>query len=315
MNRRDFVSNLAITGSSAMIAGQKTARGAEASANAAMPAAQSSAREWTVAGLQILDSKDVPTNERVIHAAIDRAAAAKADFLITPEGSLSGYHPAFDRVQVAEAIARVTSHAKDVRLGLVLGTCFKDLEEEWPEVVATEVGAKHKQREYCYDQIRVYAPTGEYLGAHSKILLCSPIFHPGTGEVSQYVTGTLRTFTWDGVCFGALICNDLWATPGATTTPNPYLPWRLKTMGAQVIFHSVGTAGTPEFYRTYQEANQSLWAKVLRVPIVTTNANDGKIPSNCRAGFVDASGERHNLAPDLGEQFFVSKVSIPASTA
>ena len=94
MNRRDFVSNLAITGSSAMIAGQKTARGAEASANAAMPAAQSSAREWTVAGLQILDSKDVPTNERVIHAAIDRAAAAKADFLITPEGSLSGYHPA-----------------------------------------------------------------------------------------------------------------------------------------------------------------------------------------------------------------------------
>lgn len=316
MNRRDFVSNLAMTGGSALIAGQKMAQAGEAPADPAKPAApSSSAREWTVAGLQILDSKDIATNERAIHSAIDRAATAHADFLITPEGSLSGYHPDFDRLQVAEAIARVTSHAKEVHLGLVLGTCFKNLEEEWPEVVATEVGAKNKQREYCYDQVRVYAPTGEYLGAHSKILLCSPIFHPGTGEVSQYVTGTLRTFNWDGVCFGALICNDLWATPGATTTPNPYLPWRLKTMGAQVIFHSVGTAGTPEFYRTYQEANQSLWAMVLRIPIVTTNANDGKIPSNCRAGYVDSSGDRHNLAPDRGEQFFVAKVPIPAAVA
>ena len=72
-----------------------------------------------------------------------------------------------------------------------------------------------------------------------------------------------------------LICNDLWATPGFTTTSNPYLAWRLKTMGAQVIFHSVGTAGTPLLFRPYHESNQSLWAMMLNIPIVTTNANDG----------------------------------------
>ncbi len=324
MNRRGFVSNVAITGSSVLLFGQELAAGEKESEQEDSSSVASSGevgrspapREITVAGLQILASKDVQANERTIHRAIDHAAGVKADFLLTPEGSLSGYYwgnyPDFDRVTVAEAVARVAQHAKQVHVGLLLGTCYKDMEPEVPKRFAHDWGGPARLHEYCYDQVRVYAPSGAYLGAYSKILLCSSLWHPGTGEIQHNVQGRLRTFTWNEICFGVLICNDLWATPGATTTPNPYLAWQLRMMGAQVIFHAVGTAGTPDLYRAYQESNQSLWAMTLHIPIVTTNANDGKTPSNCRAGVINAQGKRVYTAPDIGEQFFTCKVLIPA---
>ena len=121
-----------------------------------------------------------------------------------------------------------------------------------------------------------------------------------------------------------LICNDLWAIPGYTTTPNPYLAWHLRMMGAQVIFHAVNTARpdraplTPEelrmslLYRSYQESNQTLWAVMLNIPVVTTNASDGATPSNCREGVIDQAGERNCMAHDVGEHFFSCKITIPS---
>ena len=318
MKRRDFISNVAISGSSGLLLGQKTLQAGEQSSelrqkpvsltSAGESGGGASPRELTVAGLQILLSKDVEANERAIHKAIDKAAAIKADFLLTPEGSLSGYYPDFDRAVVVDAVQRLAQHAKKSRVGLLLGTCYKEEEEARSGWSAAERSVK--RQEFCYDQVRVYASSGEYLGAHSKILLCSSIYHPGTGEIKDYVTGTLRTFSWNGICFGALICNDLWATPGFTTTPNPYLAWHLKTMGAQVIFHAVGTAGTPLLFRPYQESNQALWAMMLNIPIVTTNASDGTTPSNCRAGVIGPDGERKHTVEEVGEQFFSYKLSI-----
>ena len=271
----------------------------------------------------MLASKDVQANESAVHRAIDQAAGVKADFLLTPEGSLSGYYPYFNRLVVADAVERLAQHAKASHVGLLLGTCYKEMEEDGPRATLKRLGVSAEPHEYCYDQVRVYAPSGEYLGAYSKILLCSPLYHPGTGEMRDYVAGTLRTFSWDGLCFGALICNDLWATPGYTTTPNPYLAWHLRMMGAQIIFHAVNTARPDRaplsqeemsmsvLYRSYQESNQILWAGMLNIPIVTTNANDGTTPSNCRAGVIDQAGERSCMAHDVGEQFFSCKISIP----
>ena len=316
MNRRDFIRNSALLGSSTLLLGQTIASAGEPvsehSATPTSPAAsgeprpKSAPRELTVAGLQMLVSKDVAANERAIHRAIDQAAGVKADFLLTPEGSLSGYHPDFDRVTVVDAVERLARHAQEARVGLLLGTCYKTEEEG---IVGSEPILK--RHEFCYDQVRVYAPNGEYLGSHAKILLTSPIGHPGTGEMKSYVGGTLRTFTWDGICFGVLICNDLWATPGATTITNPYLAWRLKEMGAQMIFHSVNTAGTPLLYRPYHESNEELWAGALNIPIVTVNAaNPDGAPTNCRASVVTPDGKRHCLAPDAGEQFFSYKLLV-----
>jgi predicted amidohydrolase len=319
IGRRKFVSGAALSSGSALLLGQKIAQAAgpsggqspkpDRNAPAAEPPPKTTPRELTVAGLQMIDSKDVAANERVIRQAIDQAASVKADFLLTPEGSLSGYYADFDRTVVAAAIERVARHARESQVGLLLGTCYKDMEEDVPSGAAKQ-GETPARHEYCYDQVRVYAPSGEYLGAHSKILLCSPLHHPGTGEMRDYVAGTLRTFTWNGICFGVLICNDLWATPGYTTTPNPYLAWSLKNMGAQVIFHAVNTAGTPLYFRSYHESNEVLWAMTLNIPMVTTNANDNKLASNCRPGVIDANGERQYLTHEIGEQFFSCKVSV-----
>ncbi len=320
IDRRDFIRSAAISGGSAFILGQKYAQAGEklpeyheklvSPASAGERNTESSPRELTVAGFQLLASKDVKANEQAIHRAIVKAADIKADFLLTPEGSLSGYYADFDRVVVLEAVQRVAQHAKESRVGLLLGTCYKELEDDPLSSFITPRSVPGERHEYCYDQVRAYAPSGEYLGAHSKILLCSSIYRPGTGEVRDYIAGTLRTFNWNGICFGMLICNDLWATPGFTTTSNPYLAWRLKTMGAQLIFHSVHTAGTPLLFRPYHESNQSLWAMMLNIPIVTTNANDGTTPSNCRAGVIGPDGERRCVAHDIGEQFFSCKITV-----
>jgi len=209
-----------------------------------------------VAGLQMRVTRDIRSNEQRILSGIERAAQQGADFLITPEGSLSGYRADFDREALNQALDRIVTAAHKAGVGLALGTCFKE---------------KRGQKELCYNQIRLYSPNGEYLGSHAKILRCSPLDYPGTGEMNRYVEGQLRTFTWQGIRFGALICNDLWATPGFTTKPNPYLPWRLKQMGSQVIFHAINS-GTDQQYRSFHESSVELWAKALQIPIVEVNA-------------------------------------------
>ncbi len=315
MTRRDFVRNVAMSGSSALLLGQKLPQaGGQSSEHPEKPTSlastgesrkESSPRELTVAGFQMLVSKDVQVNEKAIHRAIDQAAGVKADFLLTPEGSLSGYYPHFDQAVVAAAVQRIVQHAKESRVGLLLGTCYKEREKDtW----APDPSVEHQ--EFCYDQVRVYAPSGEYLGFHAKILRCSSLRHPGAGEMKDYVGGPIRTFVWNGICFGALICNDLWATPGFTTTPNPYLAWGLREMGAQVIFHSINSGPVP-FYRPYHESNQSLWAVGLNIPIVSVNAaNPNGAPVNCRSGVVGPDGEHKCLAHDAGEQFFSYKLSV-----
>lgn len=302
MNRREFLKTSALTGGSLLML-QSAATAAAVVEPAAVKSAPDArpARQLTVAGLQMLASRDVNRNETRIRAAIDQAAGVKADFLVTPEGSLSGYYSGFDRLAVAAAADRLAHYAAQARVGLILGTCYKELAEpgrRW------DAPASDKRQEFCYDQVRVYAPTGEFLGAYSKILLGSSLRQPGTGEMRDYVGGDLRTFTWNGLCFGVLICNDLWATPGSTTIANPYLPWQLKKMGAELIFHPVST-GHVARYRPYHESNQSLWAWSLGIPIVTTNAiHDLTSLTNCRSGVVDTSGNRICEAPDAGEQFF-----------
>ncbi len=50
-----------------------------------------------VAGAQLAVSRDIGRNVDSITRALDFAAAEGADILLTPEGSLSGYTPHFDR--------------------------------------------------------------------------------------------------------------------------------------------------------------------------------------------------------------------------
>jgi predicted amidohydrolase len=204
------------------------------------------ALEWTAAqdngikqvvlsGLQMDVTDDIDANKTQIIDGIRMAAAEGADFLVTPEGSLSGYTSHFNQDDLNAALKTVTAEAARSGVGLMLGTCFREMENG---------------KEYCYNQVRVYDCDGHYLGEYSKILRCSPLDHPGTGEMNDYAEGILRTFDWKGTKFGILICNDLWATPGYTTMPNPYLVWKLRQMGAQFIVHCINS-GTEQRYRPF----------------------------------------------------------------
>jgi len=251
-----------------------------------------------ISAIQMLVTQDIRENEQRILAGITQAAADKAHYLLTPEGSLSGYYPGFDREQVAAAAERLRRASKDAGVGLALGTCYKEMAGD---------------REYCYNQVRLYTPEGEYLGFHAKILRCSSLQYPGTGEMADYVEGALRTFDWGGVRLGVLICNDLWATPRWTTMPNPYLPWKLKQMGAQLILHAIHS-GRDQRHRSFHESSTELWARALQVPILQVNAapSDGG-PVNAPSGLVGPDGNRHVIVPDCGEQYFTCEIDLPAA--
>ena len=243
--------------------------------------------EIRLAGLQMLVGSDISKNKEQILEGISRAATEGATFLVTPEGSLSGYTSDFNQEELSRALEEVRAAAQKMRVGLMLGTCFR-------EVI--------KGKEYCYNQVRVYTPEGQSLGAYSKILRCSELDVPGTGEMAEYAEGTLRTFEWEGCRFGILICNDLWATPGYTTMPNPYLPWKLQQMGAQFIVHCINS-GTAQQYRPFHESSAELWALSLHIPIMEVNAAQAE-RINAQSGLIDAQGRRTLRVPDTGTQFF-----------
>lgn len=245
-----------------------------------------------LSGLQMNVTNNISDNKEQILSGIRRAAHEGSAFLVTPEGSLSGYTSNFKQNEVSIALEEIVTTAKKLKVGLMLGTCFKE---------------SVKGSDFCYNQVRVYTPDGIYHGAYSKILRCSNMDLPGTGEMVEYVEGQLKIFSWEGFKFGILICNDLWATPGYTTTPNPYLAWKLKQLGAQFIVHCINS-GTDQKYRPFHESSAELWALSMKIQILEVNAAHEQEKINARSGLIDAKGERILKVPDSGLQFFTSKI-------
>jgi len=255
-------------------------------------------KTFRVAGLQMNVSSDIDANKKTILNSIVEASKNGAEFLITPEGSLSGYTDDFDNQKLMEALAEVEKSAKDEGIGLFLGTCIKE---------------KIGNDTIVYNQVRAYSPEGPLLGKQSKVLLCSPIDAPGTGEMHDYGQGFLEPIQWNGLKIGILICNDLWATPGYTTIANTYLPLQLKQMGAEVIFHSINS-GLNQRYRKFHESSVELWAYTNGIPILEVNAAKGERPVNAQSGLVDKNGERTLEVPLVGEQLFYAEIPFPLNS-
>jgi len=214
--------------------------------------------EMRVALAQMPVTDDVEANVGHILRAIGFARAERADILLTPEGSLSGYTHQFDARHVADALGVVTAEAQAAGVGLALGTCFAEPDGE------------------CYDELRFYAPDGASLGFHSKVLLCGTLAEQPEGEVNCYATGPLQTFLFQGVRVGGLICNDMWANPACTPMPDTHLSQQLSRMGARIIFHAVngGRDGTEqsELAWQYHESNLRMRACAGHVWIVTADS-------------------------------------------
>lgn len=250
-----------------------------------------------VAGAQIAVTTDIESNLAAIRRAIAYAAERRADVLLTPEGSLSGYTSHFDQQTVEQALQTVVSEAASAGIALALGTCYVEADG------------------LCYNQIRFYDQHGRFLGFHAKMLRCASLSHPPVGEIAHYATAPLRTFTLHGVTVGGLLCNDLWANPTCTPLPDPHLTQRLSEMGAKVIFHAVnGGRDGSEWSRVawrYHEANLRLRALAGKVWIVTV---DSCYPVHLRcsspSGVVSPEGRWKARTREQGEQFFVYPIRL-----
>lgn len=252
-----------------------------------------------IAGAQLPVTENVADNEAALGRAIEFAATEGADLLLTPEGSLSGYTPHFDAAEVAAALERVTAAARQASLGLALGTCF------------VEPGDGR-----CYNQVRLYDKGGEFLGFHSKTLTCGSLTDPPRGEIEHYAVAPLRTFSFQGLTVGALICSDLWANPGCTPGPDPHLTHQLAAMGARLILHAVnGGRDGSDFARDvvwpFHESNLLLRARASRVWIATADScHPEEVPCSAPSGIAAPDGTWECRVTDQGEAYYAHTIQI-----
>jgi predicted amidohydrolase len=208
---------------------------------------------------QIFVTRDVGKNLERIRTVFAQAKRDRAQWILFPEGALSGYYGGFDQDEVAAAFEQVQQLCREARMNALVGTCWK------------ENGA-------TYNEIRAIDATGELVGEYAKTCLTY-------GDAKQFSPGTFPlTHKISGLTCGTLICNDLWVTPGFTDGPNPHLTLKQAAAGAQVIFHAVNS-GANQKYREYHESNLKVRSAEAKCPIVVVNAARDA-PINCASGVV-----------------------------
>ncbi len=260
-----------------------------------------------IAGAQIPVTSNIKLNLEAIDRGIEFAKREKAEILLTPEGSLSGYTHDFDKEAAVMGLEKLRAKARECGVGLALGTCFFE----------PSFGARNEnQDKKCYNQIRFYKPNGDYLGFYSKTLTCGTLTNPSVGEINHYAVSELRTFAWDGITIGGLVCNDMWANPCCTPIPDPHLSQKLSDMGAGIIFHAVNTGRSDsewgnEVEQKYHEANLRMRARAGKIWIVTVD-NCYPLDMDCgsRSGVIDPNGSWVCRIPSKGEQFFAHTIEI-----
>lgn len=251
-----------------------------------------------VAGHQMPVTRDIQSNIQHLENGIRYARDVGADILLTPEGSLSGYTHQFDVADVQEGLDYITAVASDAGVGLALGTCFVEPTDG-----------------KCYNQLRFYDPSGEYLGFHSKTLNTGSMIDPTQGEVNHFAVQPLQTYDFNGITIGGLICNDMWANPMCTPMPDTHLTHQLMEQGAQVIFHAVnGGRSTQEWSDVnwdYHSSNLRMRARASKIWIVTVDSSE-PIDIRCSApsGVIAPDGSWHCQTHHTGVHSFVYEIDI-----
>lgn len=194
---------------------------------------------------QVVVTRNVADNLANARTVFLQARDDDADWVLFPEGFLSGYDPGFDQAEVAAAFGEICQLCKEANVIGLVGTGWKEKGE-------------------TYNQIRIVSPTGHLIGQYAKTCLCY-------NEQDWTAGGGPVVLNAGGVTFGTLICNDLWVTPGFSDGPNPHLSLKIARAGARVIFHSVNS-GSNQNYRAYHESNHLMRAAEAGCPIVTVNA-------------------------------------------
>jgi NAD+ synthase (glutamine-hydrolysing) len=209
--------------------------------------------------------RDVTENMKKVRQAFAVAKRDRASWLLFPEGAVSGYWGGFDQEEVAAAFEEIESLTIDAKVTALVGTSWRENDGR------------------VFNQVRIIGPDGKTIGAYGKKVLTY-----GDARWAEPGESPL-VFESRGQRFGALICNDLWVTPGFCDGPDPRLTLAQSRAGARVIFHAI-SSGANQKYRTYHESNLLTRAAEARCPIVAVNAFPGK-EMNVTSGVVGTAFE------------------------
>ena len=217
------------------------------------------------AGAQLPASDDLNKNVNDIKDAISWASTNNVDYLLTPEGSLSGYFPGFDTYQgrtiqdLYDAEKVVVNFAVENNVGLCLGTMWGEPDKALDEGYRKE------------NQIRFYSKNGTFLGSTNKTYIIPEYDQTAPSEISIIdVEHDIQNFYAAG-----LVCNDFWGGP---LTNKMALPIYVKEqLNAQVIFHATnGFKGELPIYdeitEAWHEGNLRMMSFITGVPIITVDS-------------------------------------------
>lgn len=203
-------------------------------------------------------------------------------WLLTPEGSLSGY-------------CENAVHKKDPT------TYFKYLDKIeqrlTKEKLNLALSTGHIESDGLpYNQIRYYRE-GTLIGTYSKQLMTHN--DNFAGEFVFYVAGTSTEHVAlsDDIKAGSLICNDAWAYPPVSPKGNPYLWREYGKQRCHVVFVSVN-CGTQEFDQLVYEWHVNhlrLMARTFEYHVVVSSSctdMNGEVINHmqCPSGIVGPDG-------------------------
>jgi predicted amidohydrolase len=251
------------------------------------------------AGAQIPCSEHLDQNIKSIKDAISWAAENEVDYLLTPEGSLSGYFPGFETLNgrsiqdLVDAEKQVVEYAAHMGVGLCLGTMWCEPDDIYPEGYRRE------------NQIRFYTKDGTFLDSTNKHYVLPE--YDGT-VVSDDIT---IVYMPERVKAAGLICNDFWG--GSLEGGN--LPIHVADrLGVHLIFHATnGFRGEnpnyDEITNVWHEGNLRMVSYSTGIPIITVdncymmNGKPYDGPTSSQSGIL-LNGLWKVKAPRSGTQYF-----------
>ena len=241
-------------------------------------------------------------NVNTIADQIERAHTEGCDYLVTPEGALTGYIQDWDTrdgrttATIHDALNQLIDTAGHFGVGLFLGTLIEDIEgNPRNSVFVTDTGGN---------------PVGR---ADKTLIIPDERFRP-SDNLQHYFLPELP-----GVPVAVFICNDLW---GGVLDRAPVLPYWAEDTGVGLVVHC--TNGKRDYdpehlrpvYRNWHNSNLEMWSHHMNCPIVTADnsihmhGEPSDEPTSSRSGAVVNGAWQ---TPDLptGEQFFTWEAAIP----
>jgi predicted amidohydrolase len=254
------------------------------------------------AGAQIPCSNNLVQNIETIKKSIDWAVENQVDYLLTPEGSLSGYIKGFDTPELVNGLAEIEQYAA-TKVALCLGTMWVEKEGEF-----------NVKR----NQIRFYNKDGTFNTAVDKTIV-TPL-DGELGIVAADQTFLVPLFDYknaDGypLAAGAFICNDFYGRANY-----PELPRMAFQNGAKIFLHA--TNADRDIGKLYDKimddwhtSHLQMTSYLAGIPVITVDNSckpDGTEwggPTSSQSGVL-IGGEWVVTVPRTGTHYFYYDLDI-----